>query len=915
MIIPLPVMASGPIINSNRMTTAVTVDGASGTGEWDDAAYVHVTTGTMVNFEYYLYVKNDDKWIYVCLDAVGDTTQDSGDEGILRFDTGHDEVLTHEGEDSLHSSSDYINRHFLYNSTSGMWSSIHCTSTSGVPFSHHGRDESGMVAAIGFGPSPNSGTSHRIYEYKIPMALGDLNAYPGYILGMWTYIWDRSIMSESCWPGDSSVYTPSSWGDIVLDDCTIYVKGDYSTIQEAIDNAVEGDTIIVESGTYKEALTIDKRLNIQGQSKDTTTIDGMSSSTAVYMENAAEDSKLSGFTITNASTGIEPWNGAEISDCLIHSCSSGAIFATSLTLTSSPSITIKDCICHNNAYGISIWRAANILIENTYCYNNEENGIIIKESENVTLSSCITHNNTQGVNLRYVTNATVTGCTSYDNADDGIHLDYTDHTSIIDCETYNNSNDGITLSDSNHVKIEDCDSHNNGDDGVNLWYSYSSKIASCNCYENSNDGFFLWYSDDALLRSCDSYDNGDDGIELNTLENSRITSSNLYGNTDGGLILSHSDNIHVHGCDVYNHSTGIYMEYSHSNTLCNTTSHDNDNHGMYIYWTNFQYVSNSAFYNNTYDGVNAKYSNSTLILCNITDNDDDGITVENSDIQTRYCNIEDNGDYGLYETGTCKVDARECWWGDESGPYNHISNPSGIGDRCDVLDFKPWKEEPATYQSLISELRCQLSSLPWRVVYPDQVTPKPLDCVAASTSDWLASAFATTKLHYLMEGLDTNATFVNQITGQAMGDPGSGIISFGGPFVNPIVKRAEDESTPACDRAPIMFVNEGDKGTFKLKNGTDIPDAELPWSNVNNDKDLFIIEVFKDGDERNLMLCYGLGWKGTYAAGKYFDKEIYPNLVVYQDSWIIVKWEDANGDGFVNNPREGDSYTLIASGN
>jgi len=40
---------------------------------------------------------------------------------------------------------------------------------------------------------------------------------------------------------------------VEADPDTIYVKSDYLTIQDAIENADEGDNIIVESGTYKEA--------------------------------------------------------------------------------------------------------------------------------------------------------------------------------------------------------------------------------------------------------------------------------------------------------------------------------------------------------------------------------------------------------------------------------------------------------------------------------------------------------------------------------------------------------------------------------------------------------------------------------------------------------------------------------------
>ena len=58
----------------------------------------------------------------------------------------------------------------------------------------------------------------------------------------------------------------------------------------------------------------------------------------------------------------------------------------------------------------------------------------------------------------------------------------------------------------------------------------------------------------------------------------------------------------------------------------------------------------------------------------------------------------------------------------------------------------------------------------------------------------------------------------------------------------------------------------------------------------------------------------GIGWRGTYAAGKYFDDVVHPNIEEFTYTWIIVKWEDTNNDGFVNAPGEGDTYTILARG-
>jgi len=66
--------------------------------------------------------------------------------------------------------------------------------------------------------------------------------------------------------------------------------------------------------------------------------------------------------------------------------------------------------------------------------------------------------------------------------------------------------------------------------------------------------------------------------------------------------------------------------------------------------------------------------------------------------------------------------------------------------------------------------------------------------------------------------------------------------------------------------------------------------------------------------KRFVMLCSGFGCKGTYATDKNFDRTIYPNVASYGESWTIVKWKDTNDDGFVNNPGDGDTYSIIATG-
>jgi hypothetical protein len=194
------------------------------------------------------------------------------------------------------------------------------------------------------------------------------------------------------------------------------------------------------------------------------------------------------------------------------------------------------------------------------------------------------------------------------------------------------------------------------------------------------------------------------------------------------------------------------------------------------------------------------------------------------------------------------------------------------------------------------------------MIYPSDSPSKPL-VGPALLSDWTASGIIFSILENFTEGVDINPLFVDQTTGEPLGDTGQGVITFGGPDVNLVTHWAESSGN-----APIEFDIGADNFYFKHKDGTEIPGAFLPKSVINFDEDMFVIEIFRDSDGRYVFICQGFGWKGTYASGKYFDREIYPNLRFFPYTWMIIKWEDTNDDSFVNAPGDGDTYSVVATG-
>jgi len=94
---------------------------------------------------------------------------------------------------------------------------------------------------------------------------------------------------------------------------------DYATIQEAIDavQTLDGHTIYVDNGTYYEYLTVDKSINLVGQSKEGTIMDGSGGTEKILLV-IVDNVNVSSFTFRNGNYGpyFNPSNYSSITNCI-----------------------------------------------------------------------------------------------------------------------------------------------------------------------------------------------------------------------------------------------------------------------------------------------------------------------------------------------------------------------------------------------------------------------------------------------------------------------------------------------------------------------------------------------------------------------------------------------------------------------
>ena len=119
-----------------------------------------------------------------------------------------------------------------------------------------------------------------------------------FVLGIVLFLLLVNVVSSTEKKG--SDYPPSFCGEI------LYVggtgPGNYSKIQDALDNTTDGDMVFVYNGTYYENIIITNSIVLQGEEKYSTIIDGCGRNDTVTL--LGTQATVTGFTITNSSTDI-----------------------------------------------------------------------------------------------------------------------------------------------------------------------------------------------------------------------------------------------------------------------------------------------------------------------------------------------------------------------------------------------------------------------------------------------------------------------------------------------------------------------------------------------------------------------------------------------------------------------------------
>ena len=171
---------------------------------------------------------------------------------------------------------------------------------------------------------------------------------------------------------DNKPVNPSNRGN------TLYVGGsgpnNYTRIQDAIDDASHGDTVFVynDSSPYYQKPEVNKRINLIGENKETTIIDGNKNGDVVAIRSSYIN--LSGFTIRNSGEYPKICAGVEIFNRLKYVNVFDNIISNNyqgIDNRDNSYISIYNNIFLNNTYGIEIFYGKSCSMHNNIFIDNK----------------------------------------------------------------------------------------------------------------------------------------------------------------------------------------------------------------------------------------------------------------------------------------------------------------------------------------------------------------------------------------------------------------------------------------------------------------------------------------------------------------------------------------------------------------
>jgi len=286
----------------------------------------------------------------------------------------------------------------------------------------------------------------------------------------------------------------------------------YTTIQDAIDanETLNGQTILVDDGTYNENVFVNKSLTLTGESRDNTIVNANGTGEAFTL--TAPNISITNFTVANSSMHNTPLYGDillnQTTNCTIGNVEATNCNYTGIALLNSTQNRISDCEFFADGNGIVLCYSDQNVISDCECFGNQssltesplQDGIVLLTSNENVISDNVVSGNSglghfvgiglwgMGCNDNVLIGNNVSSC--LDNGFDIVGFDNNITSNLI----WDNGN-GVLFDHASGNIVNNNDIWNNTMSGVHISLGDANNTILENTINNNHYGVFVeWNS-------------------------------------------------------------------------------------------------------------------------------------------------------------------------------------------------------------------------------------------------------------------------------------------------------------------------------------------------------------------------------------------------------------------------------------
>ncbi len=411
-------------------------------------------------------------------------------------------------------------------------------------------------------------------------------------------------------------------------------NGDFLTIQDAVDNAADGDTIRIWNGTYTENVVVNRTLTIIGNTTSNVTIDGDQDAPVVNI--TAGHVNITGLKIVSSSTnsdiGIVVINTTQASITRVNFTN----LETGIQIYNSSHTSISWINISGIDDGIYLQKSNYTDITDVNL-TNLDNGIKIYDTSNCNITRVNLTDMQDGIYLWNSTSCNLTGISTNDITY-AIQFVKSSQSTVYNSLFYN-IHAGVTFQESNNITVTSNNVSLVGNSAFIAYYSDYISIINNEAYDiEQTDVAFIWATHVTL--SGNSFQRGivwEMEQELMQWNTHNVDGTNLVGGKPllylsdqvggiippglGQIVLVNCSQMIIEDQSINNTHISIQIAFSSNIDIWNNTLFNNS-HGLYLFHSSYIFIYNNEIASLDGGAVVMEYVDySGIYQNNLNDND------------------------------------------------------------------------------------------------------------------------------------------------------------------------------------------------------------------------------------------------------------------------------------------------------